>query len=260
MLSYQHIYHAGNAADVHKHALLAVALDYMARKPKPMCYVETHAGRALYDLFAPEAVKTGEAAAGIGRMEHWFAADHPYARALAHARALAGPQAYPGSPRIAQTLLRDDDPIILAELHPRERAALQDALPGVIVRGEDGPSMAKALVPPTPRRGLMLIDPSYELKSDWDTMPNLIAALHRRWNVGVLILWYPVLANGAHRPMVAALDRLELPNAFRHEVTFQPARPGHGLRGSGLFVVNPPYGWAEEAAALARRFATLQAV
>jgi 23S rRNA (adenine2030-N6)-methyltransferase len=260
MLSYQHIYHAGNAADVHKHALLSVALDYMARKAKPMCYVETHAGRAMYDLSAPEAVKTGEAAAGIGRMEHWFGPDHPYARALAHARALAGPTAYPGSPRIAQTLLRDDDPITLAELHPRERAALQDALPGVLVRGEDGPAMAKAMVPPTPRRGLLLIDPSYELKSDWTVMPTLVAALHRRWNVGVLMLWYPVLANEAHLPMVETLDTLGLQDAIRTEVSFPPARPGHGLLGSGLYVVNPPYGWADAAADLARRFAALQAV
>lgn len=260
MLSYQHIYHAGNAADVHKHALLAVALDYMAGKPKPLSYIETHAGRAMYDLSAPEAVKTAEAAAGIGRMEHWFDADHPYARALAHARALSGPTAYPGSPRIAQSLLRDDDPITLAELHPRERAALQDALPGVIVRGEDGPAMAKAMVPPTPRRGLMLIDPSYEMKTDWDAMPRLIAAVQRRWNVGVLMLWYPVLANGAHHPMVADLDALALPDALRHEVRFPPARPGHGLLGSGLYVVNPPYGWAKAAAELARRFATVQAV
>ncbi len=260
MLSYQHIYHAGNAADVHKHALLAVALDYMAGKPKPMCYIETHAGRAMYDLAAPEAVKTAEAAAGIGRMEHWFDAGHPYARALAHARALAGPSAYPGSPRIAQTLLRDDDPITLAELHPRERAALEDALPGVVVRGVDGPTMAKAMVPPTPRRGLMLIDPSYEIKSDWDEMPRLLGAVQRRWNVGVLLLWYPVLANGAHRAMAATLDALALPDAIRHEVRFPPARPGHGLLGSGLYITNPPFGWAAAAADLTRRFATLQAV
>lgn len=260
MLSYQHIYHAGNAADVHKHALLAVALDYMAGKPKPMCYIETHAGRAMYDLTAPEALKTAEAAAGIRRMEHWFDADHPFARALAHARALAGPNAYPGSPRIAQSLLRDDDPITLAELHPRERAALQDALPGVIVRGEDGPTMAKAMVPPTPRRGLMLVDPSYELKTDWEDMPRLLSAVQRRWNVGVLMLWYPVLANGAHRPMIAALDAMALPDAIRHEVRFPPARPGHGLLGSGLFVVNPPYGWTDAATGLGHRFAALQAV
>lgn len=260
MLSYQHIYHAGNAADVHKHALLAVALDYMAGKSKPMCYIETHAGRAIYDLSAPEAVKTAEAAAGIARMDHWFSADHPYARARAHARALAGPTAYPGSPLIAQHLLRDDDPITLAELHPRERAALCEALPGVTVRAEDGPTMAKAMVPPVPRRGLMLIDPSYELKTDWAAMPTLVAAVHRRWNVGVLMLWYPVLSTGAHRPMAAALDALSLPDAIRHEVRFPAARPGHGLLGSGLFIVNPPYGWAEAATDLGHRFAALQAV
>jgi len=154
----------------------------------------------------------------------------------------------------------DIDPITLAELHPRERAALQDALPGVIVRDEDGPTMAKAMVPPTPRRGLMLVDPSYELKTDWEDMPRLLSAVQRRWNVGVLMLWYPVLANGAHRPMIAALDAMALPDAIRHEVRFPPARPGHGLLGSGLFVVNPPFGWTDAAADLGHRFAALQAV
>ena len=130
MLSYQHAYHAGNAADVHKHALLALALDYMARKPKPLTSLETHAGRALYDLAGAEARKTGEAAAGIGRMQGWFAPDHPYARALAAAQAQGGASAYPGSPLIARTLLRADDRLVLAERHPQEVAALHNVPSG----------------------------------------------------------------------------------------------------------------------------------
>ncbi|MDF1856321.1 23S rRNA (adenine(2030)-N(6))-methyltransferase RlmJ [Pseudooceanicola sp.] len=254
MLSYQHAYHAGNLADVHKHALLALALDYLVQKPKPLTYIETHAGRALYDLAGAEAAKTGEAARGIERVACWFAGDHPYARALSVARDRAGPRAYPGSPLIAQTLLRDGDAMILADLHPQEAGALRAALPGADVRQVDGPQMALSLAPPVPRRGLLLCDPSYEIKDDYLQMPRLIAQLHRKWNVGVLMLWYPILASGAQSGMCAALDALQIDAAIRHEVRFPPARPGHGMIGSGLYMVNPPWGWADAARDLGKRF------
>lgn len=257
MLSYQHAYHAGNLADVHKHALLAVALDYLTRKPKPLSYVETHAGRALYDLSGAEALKTGEAAQGIDRVRGWFGAQHPYARALAAAAERGGPRAYPGSPLIARTLLRAEDRMHLAEMHPQEAEALGRALPGADIRRTDGPQMALSLCPPEPRRGLLLADPSYELKAEYAAMPKLIAQLHRKWNVGVLMLWYPVLTSGAQSGMVAALDALGIEGAVRHEVRFPPAREGHGMVGSGLYVVNPPWGWDEAAQDLGKRFRRL---
>ena len=255
MLSYQHAYHAGNAADAHKHALLALALDYLAGKEKPLTYLETHAGRALYDLSGPEALKTGEAAAGIGRMEPWFPAEHPYARALKAARERAGPSAYPGSPLIAETLLRPGDRMVLAERHPREAAALRLALQGADVREEDGPALALALAPPTPRRGLMLIDPSYELKAEFPAMPALVAKLRRKWPVGVIMLWWPILASGAERALVERLG--DLGEGLLSEVRCPPARPGHGMIGSGLWVANPPWRLAEAAKALEARFAGL---
>ena len=254
MLSYQHGFHAGNAADVHKHAMLAMALDYLTQKPKPLSYIETHSGRALYDLGSAEALKTGEAARGIGRMEAMLPADHPYCRAIAAARAKAGPQAYPGSPLIAQTLLRPDDHITLAELHPQEVTALRKALPGADVRQADGPALALSLAPPTPRRGLCLIDPSYEIKSEWRDMAPLVRKLHRAWNVGVILLWYPLLANDAHKALLQGLDALKIEGAMQHEVRFPPARPGHGMIGSGLYVVNPPWGFEAAAQALAAIF------
>jgi 23S rRNA (adenine2030-N6)-methyltransferase len=257
VLSYQHAYHAGNLADIHKHALLAVALDYLAAKPKPLRYIETHAGRAIYDLSGPEALKTGEAAAGIERVEHWFDKNHPYARCLAAARAFRGPSAYPGSPFIASTLLRPDDGITLAEMHPQEVAELRHALPRADVRAADGPQMALSICPPQPRRGMLLIDPSYELKDEWVTMPKLVAALHRKWSVGVIMLWYPILTSGAHKALIDALDQAPIENAIRHEVRFAPARPGHGMIGSGLYVVNPPWGWDKAAAKLGKQFAAL---
>lgn len=253
MLSYQHIYHAGNMADLHKHALLAVMLDYMVAKPKPLSYIETHAGRGLYDLTAPEALRTGEAAAGVLRLADRLRADHPYRRVLTRIRQRHGAEAYPGSPVIAAELLHAGDRITLAELHPREFAALEVAMRpyGARCRQEDGLHLALAVTPPAPRRGLMLIDPSYEVKADYAALPDLIRKVHARWNVGVIVLWYPILASGAHLPMLAALEAAALPKALRHELRFAPARDGHGMAGSGLFVVNAPFVLAQEAQALA---------
>jgi 23S rRNA (adenine2030-N6)-methyltransferase len=258
MLSYQHGYHAGNLADVHKHALLAHALAYLAQKDKPLSYLETHAGRALYDLRSEEARKTGEAAAGIGRVEGWFAPDHPYARALAATRARFGPAAYPGSPLIAALTLREIDTVQLCELHPAEAGALRRAmLPwGAIVHEGEGLARALALCPPMPRRGMLLIDPSWEVKSDYDEIPRLIGHLARKWNVGVIALWYPLLRGGGGEAMGAALAAAH-PGALHHEVRFPPVREGHRMEGSGMVVLNPPWGLAEEAARLTRLFATL---
>jgi 23S rRNA (adenine2030-N6)-methyltransferase len=260
MLSYQHIYHAGNLADVHKHALLASMLAYLTAKPKPLSYIESHAGRGLYALDAPEALKTGEAAQGIVRAQRlgWFAPTHPYACALAATRAAHGPGAYPGSPLLAAALLRPIDSIRLAELHPREFVALRAAMAphGGIFQQIDGLQMALSCTPPTPRRGLLLIDPSYEVKADYEALPPAIGQIARKWNVGCVALWYPLLASAAHRPMLTALQR-DHPDAMRHEVRFAPARAGHGMAGSGLFIVNPPWGIADEARRLSSLFAAL---
>ncbi len=251
MLSYQHAYHAGNLADVHKHAVLAWVLDYLTAKDKPLSYIETHAGRGLYDLAAPEAVKTGEAGAGIALAESRFPADHPYRQRLSEARAAYGDTAYPGSPLVAALGLRETDTIHLAELHPQEVAHLRAASGpwGAHVHQRDGFDLALALTPPTPRRGLMLVDPSYEVKSDYDAIPKHLSHIHRKWNVGVLMLWYPILAAGPHLGMLTSLSAA-FPDALRHEVRFAPARDGHRMEGSGLFVVNAPFGLADETARL----------
>lgn len=256
MLSYQHIYHAGNLADVHKHSLLAWMLDYMTRKDKPISYIETHAGRALYDLTADESRKTGEAAMGINRTRSWFADDHPYMKSLLQTAETDGNNAYPGSPMIAGQRLRETDRITLAELHPGEHNALELALPTATCRRTDGFEMAHSMLPPTPRRGLMLIDPSFEIKDDYEMIPSHIRKYARAWNVGVIALWYPVLRSNAHINMLETLQN-DHPKALRHEVRFTPARPGHGMVGSGLFVINPPFGLAETAANLKKLFDTL---
>ncbi len=258
MLSYQHAYHAGNLADVHKHALLAAALALMTARDKPMSYLETHAGRALYDLAAPEAVKTGEAGAGIARAltGGWFPPAHPYALAIAATRAAHGPTAYPGSPLIAAHLLRPADRISLADLHPQEHAALALAMApfAANVRRQDGYAFALSAAPPEPKRGFMLIDPSYEVKSDYTAIPKLIAKVHAKWNIGVIALWYPILAGAPHAALLTALTAAAYPKVLAHEVRFRPVRDGHGMAGSGLFVINPPWGLQDEAERLTGLF------
>ena len=258
MLSYQHLYHAGNLADVQKHAMLAWVIDYLTRKDKPLTYIETHAGRGVYDLGADEAVKTGEAAVGITLAEALFPKDHPYRRRLEETRAAYGSRAYPGSPLVAALGLRETDTIHLAELHPQEFAALKAAAKdwGAHVYQRDGFELALALTPPTPRRGLMLIDPSYEVKAGYEAIPRHMANVHRKWNVGILMLWYPLLTSGAHGPMLRSLTEA-FPDAFRHELHFPPAKEGHKMIGTGMFIVNTPWGIADEAARLATIFGKL---
>ena len=249
MLSYQHAFHAGNAADVHKHALLASSLAYLTRKDKALSYFETHAGRGLYDLSDTAARRTGEAVQGVARLLQHFSGAHPYPRLIADLRVDHGPAAYPGSPLIAARLLRRFDRIDLAELHPQEHAALLRVMPqspNIRIHKRDGLEMANAMVPPDPRRGLMLIDPSWEVREDYATLARLVPRLHRKWGVGVIMLWYPVLADRRHLPMIHAL-RDALPDIFVHEVRFPPAREGHGMEGSGVAIVNPPWGLEAEA-------------
>lgn len=256
MLSYQHIFHAGNPADVHKHAMLAAMLSYMVQKPKPLSYIETHSGRGLYQLDADEALKTGEAEAGISALQKNFTPDHPYIAALAQIHGIYGPQAYPGSPLLASTCLRKGDRLHLAELHPQEFAALASTMEHKAkCYKEDGFQLAHKVAPPEPRRGLMLIDPSYEIKSDYEHIPTQILKLHRKWNVGVIALWYPILEGGAHTPMLGKLESIGLPNAVRHEVRFPPVREGHRMIGSGLFIVNAPYGTSDATKTIDKIFA-----
>lgn len=260
MLSYQHAYHAGNLADVHKHAVLALVLAYMARKPKPISYLETHAGRGLYDLSSKEALKTGEAASGVSAVLGQFAPDHPYRRVVERVRAEHGPNAYPGSPLFAADMAQDvdrtGDRLQLAELHPQEHEALLEVMPrsGVHIYKEDGFPWAARLCPPTPRRGLMMIDPSYELAHDYTGIAGFIDGLHRLWPVGVVMLWYPVLASADHAQMADAIMAARYKDTLRHEVLFSKAASHHRLKGSGMIVINAPYTLRDELTELDRIF------
>jgi 23S rRNA (adenine2030-N6)-methyltransferase len=249
MLSYQHAYHAAGPADVHKHAALASLIALLTVKPRGIAYAETHAGRGLYDLAAPEAAKTGEAARGVGRLPPDPGGS--YGRALAAARGAAGPRAYPGSPMIARTLLRPQDRLTLMELHPAEHAALRAAMAGdgppTAIHRRDGFEGLLGLAPLTPRRGLVLVDPSYEVKADYATAADFARRLAPRWPEAAILLWYPLLPAGRH---AALLDELGPLRPLRDEVRFADPPP-RGMTGSGLALVNPPHG-AEAALAAAR--------
>lgn len=238
--------------------LLTYMLDYLTQKDKPVSYIETHSGRGIYDLGADEAVKTGEAESGIALLEPLIRPDHPYIDRLADARASFGPMAYPGSPLLAALSLRESDTLHLAELHRQEFQALHETLTpwGAHVYPQDGLTLAQAICPPTPRRGLMLIDPSYEVKTDYSEIPKVMAQIHRKWNVGILALWYPILTHGAQEDMLADLTQ-RFPEGLRHEVHFPPVRDGHRMIGSGMFIVNAPYGTDTECADISRIFAKL---
>ena len=247
MLSYQHAYHAGGPADLHKHIVLAELLAQLTLRPRGITYAETHAGRGRYDLAAPEAAKTGEAAAGIARIAPDPAT--PFGRALAAVRAGQGPTAYPGSPLLARTLLRAQDRLLLCELHPAEHAALRATVagPGVAIHRRDGFEALLALAPPRPRRGLVLVDPSYEVKSDFEAAAGFVRSLVAKWPEAAVLVWYPILPAGRHRALVAGLAPL---SPLIDEAAFDPP-PARGMTGSGLALVNAPFG-AGQAFAAAR--------
>ncbi len=253
MLSYQHAFHAGNPADMHKHAALALLLKALKRKPRPITYMETHSGRGLYDLSGPEAAKTGEAAAGIGGHAP---PDGPYAEILARVRDRHGPTAYPGSPLIAREMLGSDDRLHLMELHPAEHAALKRALaaPNTAIHKRDGYEGVLALSPPDPRRGLVLVDPSYEVKTEYEAAAGFVRKLIARWPQAVVMVWYPILPEGRHKALLAGLAPLTIQ---RSEVGFDLGK-GRGMTGSGLAFVNLPHGVAGQVkgleAALGRLF------
>ncbi|TVQ55222.1 MAG: 23S rRNA (adenine(2030)-N(6))-methyltransferase RlmJ [Rhodobacteraceae bacterium] len=243
MLSYQHAYHAGGPADVHKHAALAALLHLLTRKDRPITYLESHAGRALYDLASPETAKTGEAMRGVARLTPGA---HPYWTAVEKIRAAHGPAAYPGSPAVAQALLRPGDRMALMELHPAEHAGLAAAMKGegVAVHKRDGAEGLRALTPPDPRRGLALIDPSYEVKTEYVDTAMLALEISVRWPEGVVMVWYPLLPAGRHEALVGPVEAVEPKGLIRDEVIFADPPP-RGMFGSGLLLLNAPYGAAE---------------
>ncbi len=256
MLSYQHEYHAGNHADVLKHAVLTLVLRALLRKEKSLRVLDAHAGSGLYDLGSREARRHAEFEGGIGRVLAAGDAPAEIAPCLEAVRGCNGGSAlrrYPGSPWLARSLLRPADHLVLMELHPQALAALHRLFghdPQVHLHARDCFEGLPALLPPPERRGLVLIDPAYEDKDDYRRVVELLAACHRRWATGVYLLWYPLLRHRPGARLPARIAALGLRRVY--QVAVEVEGEGHdGLRGSGVVAVNLPWGVDAEIAALA---------
>ncbi len=252
MLSYLHAFHAGNFADVQKHGALCLITSMMQVKPSPITCFDTHAGSALYDLDDARAQKTGEADSGIQAL--W-----------AHRQALASDdwsgyldvlsglnpagsrlKRYPGSPGWLANAKRPDDRIVLFELHPTEQARLTDWAAGrdVTVRCADGlTGMLRSLPPATPRL-LVLIDPSYEVRKDYQTVASTLVSAWQRCRHGVFLIWYPILPGNPADVLLAGVKSSSVTKVLRSELRLA-SPPARGMSGSGLLVVNPPWGFGE---------------
>lgn len=258
MLSYQHIYHAGCLADIHKHAVLAVMLAKMAEKPKAMSYAETHAGRGWYDYSSIEAEKTGEAKAGIIKFlaEGKIPGLHPYMKVINAVQSEHGNSCYPGSAYIARKILGESSNFHLMEMHPKEYAALQQNMSGknIHLHKRDGYAGVLALSPLQPRRGMIFIDPSYELKDEYAKMPGYIVSLHKKWPEAVILLWYPILTAALHENMREELAGQDFNKFWQQEVMFKTNAQENFMQGSGLICINTPFGIGEELAEIAGWF------
>lgn len=250
MLSYQHIYHAGNFADVHKHAILARLLKSLKSKPGGFAVLDTHAGRGLYDLTTEEAQRNREFEDGISR----FAGDaDPLMADLMGVVGKFNPdgdlKSYPGSAVIARELMRPADRLVCVERHPGEFRELQKALgdaPNTQLFQQDGFKALVDMVPPPERRGLAVTDPSYEIKSEYADLARQLQLAWKKWPQGIFMVWYPMLDAGGHRQFLTALRRTDIKDVLVSELRLhEPPKERFRMYGSGVAVINPP--WREDA-------------
>lgn len=253
MLSYRHAFHAGNHADVLKHAVVVQLLDYLTQKDKPFWYVDTHAGAGLYALDHAYAQKKSEFETGIGPLWRASAAGtalpgllEAYLEQVRELNPDGALKHYPGSPWLAWQMLRDPDRLRLFELHSTEIQVLRDNFRGagrkVMLYDGDGFTGIKAILPPPPRRALVLIDPSYEDKQDYARTLDTLKAGLERFATGMYAIWYPEVQRRESTQLPAQLKRLPLKSWLHVTLTVKhPVEGGLGLHGSGMFIVNPPW-------------------
>lgn len=254
VLSYRHAYHAGNHADVLKHLVLASCLEYLDRKETPYRYVDTHAGAGAYDLSSGYGAEREEWRDGTERLRA-FVADsrngEPPSAVLRYLdmvdafRSIEGGVSYPGSPAIAATFLRTADRATLFELHPADHATLEARFAGddrIQVRKADGLTGLRSLLPPPSRRGLVLIDPSYEVKDEYGLVVETVADALDRFATGVYVIWYPILEREEAQSLPDRLFALRPPRRCKAELRVKlPREDGRGMCGSGVIILNPPW-------------------
>jgi 23S rRNA (adenine2030-N6)-methyltransferase len=262
-VNYRHAFHAGNFADVLKHVFLARILIYLMRKETPVRFIDTHAGSGRYDLAGAEATRSPEWREGIGRVLTARPTApvaellSPYLRAVGPCDSEGRPASYPGSPAIAQTLLRAADRIALCEANPEEREALIAALGRdgrLSIVGTDGYVALNAYLPPKERRGLVLIDPPFEAPDEAAQVERALARAIHKWPTGVYLAWRPIREAQADSHFLNSIAALGAPNIVRLELDVGPGPVGaHGqkpLARAGLLIVNPPHTLIVEARAL----------
>lgn len=247
-MNYRHHYHAGCFADVFKHILLTGLLQFLIRKDKPLCYLETHAGKGQYDLSALPAQKTQEFRTGIGKLT---SASMPqlvgdYLQIVQTHGSEAGGFIYPGSPCIAKALLRSDDQMILCELHERDYAVLKKMFLGdkqVAVHHMDGYAALKAFLPPKQGRGLVLIDPSFEQKDEFQQIFKHLEITVKRWPGATYAVWYPVKERLKVDQFYADLQNSGIREIIYCEFEI-PFLAGN-MNACGMVIIRPPWQWYE---------------
>jgi 23S rRNA (adenine2030-N6)-methyltransferase len=250
-MNYRHAFHAGNFADVHKHAVLAWILTYLRGKPAPFRVIDTHAGQGRYDLFSRDARRSGEWRDGIGliwnlraerRTPQEFLA--PYLNVLSEFNSGGELRIYPGSPLICATLLRPQDRLIACELEPRSATMLAAALRGerrAKVVAIDGWTALGAYVPPKERRGLVLVDPPFEDADEFHRLSDRLVTAYRKWPGGIYMVWYPIKDRKEPDALARRVRRFAGTKMLRSEVILREPRREGGLLGSGLLLINPPF-------------------
>ncbi|MES2637384.1 MAG: 23S rRNA (adenine(2030)-N(6))-methyltransferase RlmJ [Pseudomonadota bacterium] len=249
MLSYRHAFHAGNHADVLKHYVLSLVLDYFNQKPTPYSYIDTHAGAGIYALKDAFAQKNGEFETGIARLMQTKEIPPTFSRYIECIQLLNPNNAldfYPGSPKIAKHFLRADDKMRLFELHPKDYQLLLGNFNGksrqTKLEMQNGFNAIKACLPPPSRRALVLIDPPYEIKDDYNLVIDCVEDCLKRFATGTYMIWYPLLQRSEPAQMVHNLEKLRPQNWLNIQLSVHsPSENGYGMHGSGMFIINPPY-------------------
>ncbi len=249
-MNYRHAFHAGNFADVFKHAVLCRILDYLRGKPAAFRVIDTHAGAGLYDLAGPEAQRAGEWHDGIETLARAALAPPvadllaPYLDAVAALNPPGRLALYPGSPALVRAFLRPQDRLTACELEPQAAAQLARNLrvdARIKTVAIDGWTALAAYLPPKERRGLVLVDPPYEEDNDFRRLAPALAAAHRKWPTGLYMLWYPIKDRGGPDALAKRLAKLGVAKILRVELTVRPLADASRLNGSGLILVNPPW-------------------
>jgi 23S rRNA (adenine2030-N6)-methyltransferase len=261
-VNYRHAYHAGNFADVVKHATLARVIDYLKRKDAPFRIIDTHAGSGRYALDSVQAAKTGEWRGGIGLLmgddasplpEEAARLLAPYLDAVRAENVRGGLSIYPGSPLLARRLMRAQDTLVANELHPEEQADLKAALGRdrrIKLMALDGWVALKSLLPPKERRGIVLIDPPFEADGEFERMAEGLAQGLRRFQTGIYLLWYPIKDPAPIVRFHDALAALDGPDLLLVELMIRGESAADRLNGCGLVVANPPFALESELAGI----------